>query len=224
MDNCLINFCTKLQKSVATSTCNAEFNGITEAVTDILYYRVCIENLKGRTWPLSLSPFAVNYPPCGCRRAKEIKEQLALWTPAPPSVLFSDSQTAIACVKNNKSTPGTKNETNKSAFVHEVCNSGLVSLQHCEGTKLCPDAGTKALAPEQFETLITAAQPTEDSLKPTAIKGTALIMMLNNNVDPDQDLLTSFDITPSPNFDVNALGEIDLSQEFEILEVSQAGA
>jgi hypothetical protein len=55
LDNCLINFCTKLQKSVATSTCNAEFNGITEAVTDILCYRVCIENLKGRTWPLSLT-------------------------------------------------------------------------------------------------------------------------------------------------------------------------
>ena len=42
LDNCLINLCTKLQKSVATSTCNAEFNGITEAVTDILYTIVCV--------------------------------------------------------------------------------------------------------------------------------------------------------------------------------------
>ena len=190
LDNCLINFCTKLQKSVATSTCNAEFNGITEAVTDILYYRVCVENLKGRTWPLSLSPFAVNYPPCDCKRAKEIKEQLSKWKPAPPSVLFSDSQTAIACVKNNKTTPGTKNETNKSAFVHEICNSGLVTMQHLDGTKLCPDAGTKALPPDQFEALINAAQPTSASLmnQPEA-KGNAMIFRARND---DAISLTSF--------------------------------
>ena len=217
LDNCLINFCTKLQKSVATSTCNAEFNGITEAVTDILYYRVCIENLKGRTWPLSLSPFAVNYPPCDCKRAEAIKNQLDSWTPAPPSVLFSDSQTAIACVKNNKTTPGTKNETNKSAFVHEVCNSGLVSLQHCEGTKLCPDAGTKALAPEQFEALIISAQPTEESLKPTVIKGTALVLMLST-FSSDQE------IDPLDDCHFLSTGEDNLSQEFDNMDVGHTGA
>ena len=110
LDKCLVNFNTKLQKSVATSTCNAESNGITQAVTDIIYYRTFVDNLKGRTWPKSLSPFATSFPPCNCPLSQELKKQLCQWKPAPPSLLSSDSQTAIACLKNNSNSPGTKNE------------------------------------------------------------------------------------------------------------------
>ena len=55
LDRCLINFTTKLQKTVATSTCNAGFNGIAEAMTDVIYYRACTAELKGKFWPKELS-------------------------------------------------------------------------------------------------------------------------------------------------------------------------
>jgi hypothetical protein len=91
LDKCLVSFNTKLQKSVATSTCDAESNGITQAVTDIIYYRTFVDNLKGRTWPKSLSPFATSFPPCNCPLSQELKKQLCQWKPAPPSLLLSDT-------------------------------------------------------------------------------------------------------------------------------------
>ena len=140
LDKCLVNFNTTLQKSVATSTCNAESNGITQAVTDIIYYRTFVDNLKGRTWPKSLSPFATSFPPCNCPLSQELKKQLCQWKPAPPSLLLSDSQTAIACLKNNSNSPGTKNEITNRTFVHNAYKAGLIDLQHIEGRKLTADA------------------------------------------------------------------------------------
>ena len=161
IDKCLVNFNTKLQKAVATSTCNAESNGITQAVIDIIFYRTFVDNLKGRTWPKSLSPFATSFPPCNCPLAQELKKQLLKWKPAPPSLLQSDSQTALACLKNNSNSPGTKTETTNRTFVHNAYKAGLVDLQHIEGRRLTPDAQTKAVPPVLFEEHTRNAQPME---------------------------------------------------------------
>ena len=165
LDKCLVNFNTKLQKSVATSTCNAESNGITQAVTDIIYYRTFVDNLKGRTWPKSLSPFATSFPPCNCPLSQELKKQLCQWKPAPPSLLQSDSQTAIACLKNNSNSPGTKNEVTNRTFVHQAIKAGLIDLQHIEGRKLTADAQTKAVPNTLFDEHTKNAQINEDTLR-----------------------------------------------------------
>jgi len=96
LDRCLINFTTKLQKTVATSTCNAEFNGIAEAMTDVIYYRACTAELKGKFWPKELSPFTVNYPLCDCPRAKKKAQPAAICT--TPSIQ-NTARAARYCVQ-----------------------------------------------------------------------------------------------------------------------------
>ena len=166
LDRCLINFTTKLQKTVATSTCNAEFNGIAEALTDVIYYRACVAELQGRFWPKELSPFAINYPPCDCPRALEMFKTASRTEP-PPSIIMNDSASALAALaKAGATSKGTKNEVAKQAFAQDAVEKGVVVFQQQPGKKLSPDIQTKAVSPQLFTQQVQDAQPTEEEFQP----------------------------------------------------------
>lgn len=164
LDRCLINFTTKLQKTVATSTCNAEFNGIAEAMTDVIYYRACTAELKGKFWPKELSPFTVNYPLCDCPKAKEMLKTNNESEP-PPSVIKNDNAGAVAAVaKAGATAKGTKNEVAKQAFVKKCVELGIARLEHQAGADIVTDMGTKAVPPVAFAKKLKDAQPSEEEL------------------------------------------------------------
>ena len=127
LDRCLINFTAKLQKTVATSTFNAEFNGIAEAMTVVIYYRACTAELKGKFWPKELSPFTLNYPLCNYPRAQKMFEADA--EPGPsPSVIKNDNAGAVAAIaKAGATAKGTKNEVAKQAFVKKCVELGIAT-------------------------------------------------------------------------------------------------
>ena len=165
LDRCLINFTTKLQKTVATSTCNAEFNGIAEAMTDVIYYRACTAELRGKFWPKELSPFTINYPMCDCPRAKEMLKADNKPEP-PPSVIKNDNAGAVAAIaKAGATAKGTKNEVAKLAFVQKCVELGIARLEHQPGADIVTDMGTKGVPPAAFAKKLQDAQPSEEEFK-----------------------------------------------------------
>lgn len=118
----VISWSSKLQPSVALSTCEAEYIGQTNATKEAIWLK---------------------------RLLDEVRPELGLQAQA--TVIYCDNQGAIALAKNPQFHARTKHIDIQHHFVREKINEGLVQLKYIDTSDQVADGLTKALDKARFE-------------------------------------------------------------------------
>jgi hypothetical protein len=118
----VISWSSKLQPSVALSTCEAEYIGQTNATKEAIWLK---------------------------RLLDEVRPELGLQAQA--TVIYCDNQGAIALAKNPQFHARTKHIDIQHHFVREKVNEGLVQLKYIDTNEQVADGLTKALDKARFE-------------------------------------------------------------------------
>ena len=116
----IISWSSKRQATVALSTCEAEYIGMTEASKEAIWLRRLLAQLH----PSSKEPQAV--------------------------IIYGDNQGAIALAKNPEFHARTKHIDIRQHYVREQVENGSVELQYVPTDKQVADGLTKALCKEKF--------------------------------------------------------------------------
>lgn len=117
-----ISWSSKLQGTVALSTCEAEYIGQTNAAKEAIWLRRLLDEIQHET---------ANQP-----RA---------------TIIYCDNQGAIALAKNAQFHARTKHIDIQHHFVREKVNEGVIQLEYIETERQVADGLTKALDKVRFE-------------------------------------------------------------------------
>ena len=117
-----ISWSSKLQATVALSTCEAEYIGQTNAAKEAIWLRRLLDEIQPKT---------ANQP-----RA---------------TIIYCDNQGAIALAKNPQFHARTKHIDIQHHFVREKVNEGVVQLEYIDTERQVADGLTKALDKVRFE-------------------------------------------------------------------------
>jgi hypothetical protein len=117
-----ISWSSKLQATVALSTCEAEYIGQTNAAKEAIWLRRLLDEIQPKT---------ANQP-----RA---------------TIIYCDNQGAIALAKNPQFHARTKHIDIQHHFVREKVNEGIVQLEYIDTERQVADGLTKALDKVRFE-------------------------------------------------------------------------
>jgi hypothetical protein len=117
-----ISWSSKLQPTVALSTCEAEYIGQTNATKEAIWLRRLLNEIR---------PETANEPQA--------------------TIIYCDNQGAIALAKNPQFHARTKHIDIQHHFVREKINEGAVQLEYIETERQVADGLTKALDKVRFE-------------------------------------------------------------------------
>jgi hypothetical protein len=118
----VISWSSKLQPTVALSTCEAEYIGQTNATKEAIWLRRLLNEIR---------PETANEPQA--------------------TIIYCDNQGAIALAKNPQFHARTKHIDIQHHFVREKINEGAVQLEYIETERQVADGLTKALDKVRFE-------------------------------------------------------------------------
>jgi hypothetical protein len=118
----VISWSSKLQPTVALSTCEAEYIGQTNATKEAIWLRRLLNEIR---------PETANEPQA--------------------TIIYCDNQGAIALAKNPQFHARTKHIDIQHHFVREKINEGAIQLEYIETERQVADGLTKALDKVRFE-------------------------------------------------------------------------
>jgi len=135
--NSTIIWNSKLQKTVALSSCEAEYMAIKEALKEMLYIKAIITEIG------------------------LIFDKIGLFSDIDISIIYSDSESAIELAKNPVYHARSKHIDIQYHFIRENVQQGSLILRYIPSKSLLADGLTKPIPKEDFNTFIKETGLTE---------------------------------------------------------------